>query len=399
MEDVAKAHLADLKTQVGRDVRYLRYWVAEDNGRVFCLVEAPSARGGRRRPPGRPRPGRGAHLPGPGRRVVRRTHDHEAPDVIEEVDSTMRTKRIAKYGARADRGAGAGGVDAPRMGRLRRRAEGEARGQARTRSWSSSWPRRALATAKYATQPGPAKQDGYGIITQMIPNMGYHFMNPSITGFDVTKPPILVYEHTATDTWQLGALEWVFTSMPKDAAAAERDVRVLPGRVSLQGRHVHPGRGPEHVSEDGTPTRAPEFNFWHPDLVTMHVWIWYPNPAGSVLGHQPAGRSVQRELIPDDASRSATWAGPPFRGAGPSPVYSTVTLYGTGKCVPSGNSTRITIVCSPSLSGGRMYRKPFVMDLVGPPGAPQMLSSGKSMTGRARGTSSRASARHAHRRS
>ena len=43
MEDVAKAHLADLKTQVGRDVRYLRYWVAEDNGRVFCLVEAPTA--------------------------------------------------------------------------------------------------------------------------------------------------------------------------------------------------------------------------------------------------------------------------------------------------------------------------------------------------------------------
>jgi hypothetical protein len=43
MEDVAKAHLADLKTQVGHDVRYLRYWVAEDNGRVFCLVEAPSA--------------------------------------------------------------------------------------------------------------------------------------------------------------------------------------------------------------------------------------------------------------------------------------------------------------------------------------------------------------------
>jgi len=37
------ASYADLKTQVGRDVRYLRYWVAEDNGRVFCLVEAPSA--------------------------------------------------------------------------------------------------------------------------------------------------------------------------------------------------------------------------------------------------------------------------------------------------------------------------------------------------------------------
>jgi hypothetical protein len=44
MQDVAKAHIADLKTQVGRDVRYLRYWVAEDSGHVFCLVEAPSAK-------------------------------------------------------------------------------------------------------------------------------------------------------------------------------------------------------------------------------------------------------------------------------------------------------------------------------------------------------------------
>jgi Protein of unknown function (DUF4242) len=43
MDAVAKAHLADLKSQVGRDVRYLRYWVDVDRGRVFCLVEAPSA--------------------------------------------------------------------------------------------------------------------------------------------------------------------------------------------------------------------------------------------------------------------------------------------------------------------------------------------------------------------
>jgi Protein of unknown function (DUF4242) len=43
MDDVATAHLADLQTQAGHDVRYLRYWVDERAGRVFCLVEAPSA--------------------------------------------------------------------------------------------------------------------------------------------------------------------------------------------------------------------------------------------------------------------------------------------------------------------------------------------------------------------
>jgi hypothetical protein len=43
MDDVAQAHLADLKTQGAHDVQYLRYWVDEGAGRVFCLVEAPSA--------------------------------------------------------------------------------------------------------------------------------------------------------------------------------------------------------------------------------------------------------------------------------------------------------------------------------------------------------------------
>ena len=42
-EDVAKAHMADLQTQDPYDVRYLRYWVNEDKGKVFCLVEAPTA--------------------------------------------------------------------------------------------------------------------------------------------------------------------------------------------------------------------------------------------------------------------------------------------------------------------------------------------------------------------
>ena len=43
VEDVARARVADLRVQAGHDVRYLRYWVDERAGRVFCLVEAPSA--------------------------------------------------------------------------------------------------------------------------------------------------------------------------------------------------------------------------------------------------------------------------------------------------------------------------------------------------------------------
>jgi hypothetical protein len=39
--DVAQAHLADLQTQDRYGVRYLRYWVDEAAGKIFCLVDAP----------------------------------------------------------------------------------------------------------------------------------------------------------------------------------------------------------------------------------------------------------------------------------------------------------------------------------------------------------------------
>ena len=66
-----------------------------------------------------------------------------------------------------------------------------------------------LATAKYATSLKRAKRDGYRIIvTQHIPDMGHHFLNPNITGFDITKPPILVYVNRGRK-WQLVAFEWV----------------------------------------------------------------------------------------------------------------------------------------------------------------------------------------------
>jgi len=41
--DVAAAHEADLATQGPHGVDYLRYWVDEEAGKIFCLVEAPNA--------------------------------------------------------------------------------------------------------------------------------------------------------------------------------------------------------------------------------------------------------------------------------------------------------------------------------------------------------------------
>ena len=41
--DVAGAHEADLATQGAYGVNYLRYWVDQEAGKIFCLVDAPDA--------------------------------------------------------------------------------------------------------------------------------------------------------------------------------------------------------------------------------------------------------------------------------------------------------------------------------------------------------------------
>ena len=43
LDDVAKAHAADLQTQDAHGVHYLRYWVDQEHGKIFCLVDAPDA--------------------------------------------------------------------------------------------------------------------------------------------------------------------------------------------------------------------------------------------------------------------------------------------------------------------------------------------------------------------
>lgn len=39
---VAHAHQVDLETQEQYGVKYLRYWFNDQDGTVFCLVEAPN---------------------------------------------------------------------------------------------------------------------------------------------------------------------------------------------------------------------------------------------------------------------------------------------------------------------------------------------------------------------
>jgi hypothetical protein len=141
------------------------------------------------------------------------------------------------------------------------------------------------ATAKYATNLGLAKSDGYQIITKMMPNMGYHFLNPKIAGFSASKPQILVYEHLA-GRWQLGALEWVFPKMPVKTPLPNATFGLFPAACHYaDGTFVQDKKAKTCAKK--APHSGAKFTFWHPDLITMHVWVWYPNPAGLFASTNP----------------------------------------------------------------------------------------------------------------
>jgi hypothetical protein len=142
-----------------------------------------------------------------------------------------------------------------------------------------------VATAKYVTNLQRAKKDGYGIITPNMPGMGYHYLNPNIAGFDVRKPQILVYEKTSGG-WQLGALEWVFPSMPTKATLPHATYGFFPAACHYKDGTFVPAAAQSDCAAK-SPSSGSAFNFWHPPLYTMHVWIWYPNPDGLYSSTNP----------------------------------------------------------------------------------------------------------------
>jgi len=110
--------------------------------------------------------------------------------------------------------------------------------------------------------------------------MGVHYLNRAITGFNIQKPQILVYV-TRNGVTQLGALEWVFATQPPkpplpgatygtfDAACHYTD-----GQVIRNDQNERSSCALNHPI-----TNAPLL-FEHGPLVTLHVWLWYPNPEG-----------------------------------------------------------------------------------------------------------------------
>ena len=140
-----------------------------------------------------------------------------------------------------------------------------------------------VATAPYVTDLARAKRDGYKIITPNMHNMGFHYLNPSISEFDVKKPPILVYTKRGGQ-YMLGALEWVFPAKPKKPPLKGAKYGSFPAACHYEDGNFVPASSEDdcEAKHNGSP-----FFFWHPDLVTLHVWLWHHNPDGLYEGMNP----------------------------------------------------------------------------------------------------------------
>ena len=252
MEDVAGLISPTCKRAGRLATRYccgaLGHMTASRAGEVFCLDRRRREQAAARNHREGPRPGSRPHLPGPGR-------------LPEARRTTMRTKRIGAARRRLPRwlrgsppAAGPGmGSALPGLGKRppgptarpftpRQRTDtapapasmtATAAGPTVTRQLA----RARLATAKYATNLARAKADGYQVIAPDDAGHGDSLHEPRHPG---------IHHHQAADPGlrapreHLAARrpEWVFPSMPKTPPLQDASVRLLPGGLPLQGRHV-----------------------------------------------------------------------------------------------------------------------------------------------------------------
>ena len=143
------------------------------------------------------------------------------------------------------------------------------------------------ATMKYRDVE-KAKADGYIKVSRMVPNMGYHFRNLKIRGFDLGKPNLLLYVKHDVGNFELVGVEW---GWPKGKQPKKVPFPNAQWREHKAACHYRDGTETHMASPKDCPKKSPKtgvgFAAWHPTLATLHVWAWYPNPEGVFRAGNP----------------------------------------------------------------------------------------------------------------
>jgi hypothetical protein len=122
-----------------------------------------------------------------------------------------------------------------------------------------------------------ALADGYVAASKFVPLMGYHFVNPKLT--DYKKPSVLTYVLDG-EKFKLIAVEYstvdpkVPTPFPelKWALSHEASAHYADGTEL-------PVKNPKEALAENPATKA-KFSTWHPNLYSIHAYVFAENPEG-----------------------------------------------------------------------------------------------------------------------
>ena len=135
--------------------------------------------------------------------------------------------------------------------------------------------RAALASVRTATAAyhdvNAALADGFVPATPCVSNpagpgeMGVHYVDMSrlATGFELTRPEVLIYEPQDNGRMRLVGVEYVALDADQDPTTDERPT--FPGGVRFHAPHAGPG----------------------PVVYTLHAYLWKNNPAGIFTDYNP----------------------------------------------------------------------------------------------------------------
>ena len=238
-----------LEAESGRDVRPLEHARQLLSERRFHASSSPSLQRSQRRPRSSSRVPRGAHKP-------------------HRLHPGISTGEQASWAVRCPR-------------RLPR--------SSRTREWRQrSTPTTSHSRGGTATRSRSA---------QMIPDMGISLHEPQRSrGFDVTKPPILVYEHP-----RRAVAAWCASSgcsrrkHPKGPLCRVRGTAGFAAACHYVDGTFVPAASQRACPSSRVRGRGSRSTFWHPDLVTLHVpWLWYPTRGGVSPAMNPLAKPFNK---------------------------------------------------------------------------------------------------------